>query len=292
MGIMASKGHGGQIVKYSSGKHKFEVVAKQGMVLKFRDGGIGFQNVLMIDQIFTNSTRGDVANVSDLKEVFGTEDLTKCCQQIVKNGELQYTAQERKQFVEQKTNEIVYYINKNYVDPKTKLPHPADRISNCMKECRIRVDPKGDTRRQSEDAVKKMRGKLMFAKAVALRATLTIKHSHVGQCNNLIHKVANVIKEEWTGTGCIFTVELSKADMNSLQVALMKPTNGDYEMTFLDDSGNAVGAQSDDNDDGKNKKGKKKKGKKDKKKKQKQKQQNKPEEKSNDNDNKKDKKKK
>jgi len=264
MGIMASKGHGGQIVKYSSGKHKFEVVAKQGMVLKFRDGGIGFQNVLMIDQIFTNSTRGDVANVSDLKEVFGTEDLTKCCQQIVKNGELQYTAQERKQFVEQKTNEIVYYINKNYVDPKTKLPHPADRISNCMKECRIRVDPKGDTRRQSEDAVKKMRGKLMFAKAVALRATLTIKHSHVGQCNNLIHKVANVIKEEWTGTGCIFTVELSKADMNSLQVALMKPTNGDYEMTFLNENEQSI--TNNDNNDKKKKGGK---GKKKKKKKQK-----------------------
>merc|ERR1712154_288742 len=102
---------------------------------------------------------------------------------------------------------------------------------------------------------------------------------------------ANVVKDEWTGVGCVFTIELSKADMNSLQVALMKPTNGDYEITFLDDSGNAVGAQSDDNDDGKNKKGKKKKGKKDKKKKQKQQNIN-AEEKSNDNDNKKDKKKK
>merc|ERR1712228_957511 len=54
-----------------------------------------------------------------------------------------------------------------------------------------------------------------------------------------------------------FTVELSKADMNSLQVALMKPTNGDYEITFLDDSGNAVGAASDCDNDSKNKKGKK-----------------------------------
>merc|ERR1712228_1157224 len=67
-----------------------------------------------------------------------------------------------------------------------------------------------------------------------------------------------------------FTVELSKADMNSLQVALMKPTNGDYEITFLDDSGNAVGAASDCDNDSKNKKGKKGKKKKDKKKKKKQ----------------------
>ena len=170
---MAAKKHGGQIVKYTSGKHKFEVIAKQGTVLKYRDDKLGFANVLMVDQVFTNSTRGDIANPSDLKEVFGTEDLTECCKKILKSGQLQYTAQERKQFVDQKTNEIVYYINKNYVDPKTKLPHPSDRILNCIKECHIRIDPNKDTRRQAEDAVKKMRGKLMFAKAVALRANLT-----------------------------------------------------------------------------------------------------------------------
>lgn len=173
MAAKAKGKHGGQIVRYTSGKHKFEVIAKQGTVLKYRDGNLGFGNVLMVDRIFTNSTRGDIANPNDLNEVFGTEDIMKCCEEIVKNGDLQYTAQERKAFVDAKTNEIVYYINKNYIDPKTKLPHPADRISNCMKECHIRVDPNKDTRRQAEDAVKKMRGKLMFAKAVALRAKLT-----------------------------------------------------------------------------------------------------------------------
>eukprot|EP01084_Bolivina_argentea_P163557 284516_1 len=259
------KQHGGQLVKFSQGKHKFEVVAKQGSVLKYRDGKIGWQNVLMIDQIFTNSTRGDIANVSDLNQVFGTEDIRKCCEEIIKNGELQYTAQERKKFIEDKTSEIIYYINKNYVDPKTKLPHPRDRIAHALKECHIRVDAKGDTRRQAEDAVKKMRGKLMFAKAVALRAKLTIKASHYGQCTNLIHKIANVMKEEWMETGCEFTLELSNADINTLTAALMKPTNGDYQIVFLDENEHTVGAPTDDT--GKKTKGKHKKKKKDRKKK-------------------------
>ena len=102
-----------------------------------------------------------------------------------------------------------------------------------------------------------------------------------------------MIHEEWTGVGCVFTIELSKADMNQLQVALMKPTSGDYEITFLDESGNAVGAQSDENDDDTNKKGKKgKKNKKDKKKKKKAKQQDDEEEKKMDNNDGKKKKKK
>eukprot|EP01084_Bolivina_argentea_P050161 92236_1 len=91
-----------------------------------------------------------------------------------------------------------------------------------------------------------MRGKIMFAKAVAIRAQVTIKHAHVGQCNNIMHKLANVIHEEWTATGgCIFTVEMSKADLNSLQNALMKPTNGDYEMQFLDEN-EAIISQNDE----------------------------------------------
>eukprot|EP01084_Bolivina_argentea_P005304 10026_1 len=270
---MAQKGHGGkgsgqrggnkgdhgggQIVRFSSGKHKFEVITNKGTALQYRDNKIAFNGVLMTDQIFTNVTRGDVANPRDLSEVFGTEDLMKCCERIVKEGELQYTAQERKEFVEEKTREIVYYINKNYVDPKTKLPHPSDRISTCMKDCHIRVDPKGDTRRQAEAAVAKMRGKIMFAKAVAIRAQVTIKHAQVGQCNNIIHKLANVLHEEWSATGCIFTVEMSNADLNLLKNALMKPTNGDYEMQFLDEN-EAISSQNDEEKD-KDKKKKKKK---------------------------------
>eukprot|EP01084_Bolivina_argentea_P101473 181919_1 len=193
--------HSGQIVKYTKGKHKFEVIANQGSVLKYRDGKLGFGRVLMVDQIFTNSTRGDIANANDLLDVFKTDNLAKCCEEIVKNGDLQYSPHERKQFLEAKTNEIVYYINKNYVDPKNKLPHPSDRIAHTIKECKIRIDPDGDVRRQAEDAVKKMRGKLMFAKAVTMQALLTIKHSNVGQCTNIIHKLAKVVHEEWTGTG-------------------------------------------------------------------------------------------
>merc|ERR1712129_209861 len=177
-------------------------------------------------------------------------------------------------------------MGKNYVDPKSKLPHPSDRIANCLKECKVRVDANGDTRRMAEDAVKKMRGKLMFAKAVALSAKITIKHAHVGQCTNIIKRVATVVHEEWTGVGCVFTVELSKADMNTLQVALMKPTSGDYEMTFLDGSGGA----NDDNDESNGKKGKNKKGKKNKKEKKKSKSND--EQKTNDSSNNKKKKKK
>merc|ERR1711879_321132 len=85
-----------------SGKHKFEVIANQGAILQYREGKIPIHNVLLIDQIFTNSARGDIANPGDLETVFGTEDVAKCCEEIVKRGDIQYTASERKKFTEDK----------------------------------------------------------------------------------------------------------------------------------------------------------------------------------------------
>jgi len=74
-----------------------------------------------------------------------------------------------------KKNEIIYYIIKNYVNPLSNLPHPRIRILQCMEECKIRIDLTKSTKTQSLNAIKKMSGKLFFAKANMLSIHLTIK---------------------------------------------------------------------------------------------------------------------
>jgi len=223
----------GQLVRYQQGKQKFEVLTKPGSVLKFRAGKLGWDKVLMADAIFSNLSRGDTASGKDLEDVFGTTDIDACCKLIVEKGEVQLSAQERKEELDAKKNEVIQFIFKNFMDPKTKLPHPPDRIENCMKECHIKIDPKREAKKQAEDAVKSMAGKLTFTKQVSLIAHLFIKHSYLGQCNNVIHSSGHVMDQDWKSRpdGCVFVLELSKADLDRLTDALRKPTNGgDYEM--------------------------------------------------------------
>lgn len=40
-------------------------------------------------------------------------------------GDYQESTKERKEKVEQKRKEIINYIHKYYIDPKTKVPHPV-----------------------------------------------------------------------------------------------------------------------------------------------------------------------
>ena len=47
------------------------------------------------------------------------------------------TAAERKAKTEKKRAEIINYIHKYYVDPKTKLPHPVVRIDAALTEMKV-----------------------------------------------------------------------------------------------------------------------------------------------------------
>jgi hypothetical protein len=52
-------------------------------------------------------------------------------------GELQLTAAERQEKIDKKRKEIVNYIHKYYIDPKTKLPHPVVRIEGAIDEIKV-----------------------------------------------------------------------------------------------------------------------------------------------------------
>jgi len=226
----------GQLVRYQKGKLKFEVMCKPGLPMQFRENKVGWDKVLMVDMVFTNSSKGDRASGAQLTEVFGTDNIDECCKKIVMEGEVQLTQQERDKFQEEARKQIVFFIHKNYIDPQTKLPHPPDRIENAMKEIKFKIDPNKDAKPQAEECVTKLQGKLMFSKSVQMQARLTIKKEHVGQCKNIIHKIANVVHEEWTADGCVFDLELTKPDLDQLTSALYKPTNGDYNFQFGDEA--------------------------------------------------------
>ena len=53
---------------------------------------------------------------------------------ILQKGDLNLTTDQRRKMIEEKKKQIVEYIAKTYVDPKTHLPHPPLRIEQAMKD--------------------------------------------------------------------------------------------------------------------------------------------------------------
>ena len=52
--------------------------------------------VLQIEEVFSNTSRGVVAKAKDLIAAFGTDDRAACCRVVLEKGELQVGELERK----------------------------------------------------------------------------------------------------------------------------------------------------------------------------------------------------
>jgi len=223
----------GQIVRMKAGSKKYEILTNVGTVTQFRDGKISdVGDVMLVEKIYTNAKQGNEASPEELSVAFEMDDIKDIMEKIVRDGDLQYTAAERAEMMSRKTNEICYYINQTYVQPTTKLPHPVERLKTAFKDNNIRVDLNIDTSRQAEDAVKKLRGKLMFTEVVALQGTLEVKHHLVGKVEGII-KHFNPTSSDYGAIGATYGFALSQQRFNQLTEALRGPTDGDYQLKIV-----------------------------------------------------------
>ncbi|MGD2066317.1 MAG: ribosome assembly factor SBDS, partial [Candidatus Bathyarchaeota archaeon] len=136
----------------------FEILTKPEPALAFRLGKTTtVSQVLAADIIFTDAGKGTKASEEKLETVFGTTDPLKVAEVILKKGTLQLTTEQRKQLVEDKRLQIVSFISRECVDPKTNLPHPPLRIEQAMKQIHFSIDPSKGVEEQAKDIIKLLR---------------------------------------------------------------------------------------------------------------------------------------
>ena len=215
-----------QLVRYKHGKKVYEVVTKPGAVRKYRDGKLGWDNVLATDAIFTNFKKGNFAKGSELQETFGTSDEMKVAKMIVEKGDAQVSASERKQDFEDHRRAVIGFIQRTYVDAKG-IPHPRTRIDVAVDESKVRLDPSQQVEKQADDIVKKMQGVLVFKKTL-MEYTVFLDHRYAKKCSGIIYKNAEVQKEDWDAQGCKWALNISPLDFDAFCIELNRSTGGDY----------------------------------------------------------------
>lgn len=120
------------------GKH-FEIIVDMEKALKFRKGESSSVDFLDTDSIFTDSKKGFHASEKDLKEAFGVDDVNAVASKIVKNGEILLTQEHRDEARENKVKQVVDFLSRNAIDPKTGNPHTPERIKNALEQAQVNI---------------------------------------------------------------------------------------------------------------------------------------------------------
>ena len=120
------------------GKH-FEIIVDLDKALKFKKGESSNVDFLEIDRIFTDSKKGLKAPEKEVMEAFGTEDVNSVAGKIVKSGEILLTQEYREEAKDNKIKQVVDFLSRNAIDPKTGNPHTPQRITSSLEEAHINI---------------------------------------------------------------------------------------------------------------------------------------------------------
>ena len=187
------------------GEH-FEILVKPQLALSYRLGKtMPISQVLAAETIFSDVNKGLKPSEDKLQKIFGTTDPIKIASMILKKGTLQLTTEQRKQLTEDKRKQIISFISRQCVDPRTNLPHPPIRIEQAMEQIHFSIDPFQDAEEQAKEIIKLLRPVLPL-KMEQVSVAIRIPAEYVGKVYGTVKGFGTIKREEWRADGSWFTI--------------------------------------------------------------------------------------
>ena len=215
------------------GEH-FEILVKPEPALSYRTGKTNsISKVLVTETIFTDANKGLKPSEDQLQKAFGTLNTIKIADVILKNGSLQLTTEQRKKMTESKRKQIISFITRQCVDPKTNLPHPPLRIEKAMEQVHYPIDPFGEVEEQTKEIIKLLRPVLPL-KMEQVSVAVRIPPEYAGRVYGTVRGFGTIKKEEWKADGSWFTiVEMPAGLYGSFLEKLGEMTKGNLEAKMM-----------------------------------------------------------
>ena len=208
----------------------FEILVDPKTALKFKKGDkVNLNDILAYPSIYKDVSSTDAVPQTDLQKVFGTLDVLKIAERIIREGELQLTTEQRREMVEQKEAQIAEIISKRGVNPQTNAPHPPQRIISAMEKAGVRINPFTDAELQVDGVVKALRTLLPISFQRVVIA-IRVQPQFAGRVYPILKGIGTVKKEQWLNDGSLqVQVEVLAGMQQELYDKLATMTHGNFE---------------------------------------------------------------
>lgn len=184
----------------------YEILVDVDKALQLKQGKpVSTENILAVNKIFYDSKKGLNVSDKDLEEAFGTSDIGKIAEKIIKSGELLVPKEYRDRERQDKKKQIVDFLSRHAIDPRTEKPHTSDRISAALDEAGINIDNR-PMEQQITKIIEKIK-EVLPLKIQTKRLKLKIPSEHTGRVYGLLSEYKE--SENWLSNGdleCIVNV--------------------------------------------------------------------------------------
>jgi ribosome maturation protein SDO1 len=212
----------------------FEVLVDPDGALALRRGeDVKIEDILAVEDVFENASRGDRSAEEDLIKAFETTDVVTIADKIIRKGEISLTAEQRKQIIENKRRQVVEIIARNAINPQTKAPHPPARIDQAIKEAKVNIDPAKSTDELVNIAMKAIRP-LIPIRFEEVEVAVKIPPAYAPKAYGEIAAFGKVTREAWQNNGAWIGVVKIPAGMQTDFYSLVnRVSKGEAETKLL-----------------------------------------------------------
>jgi ribosome maturation protein SDO1 len=222
------------IARFHSGKTIFEVLIDCDSALDFKEGkDVPMSDVLAVEEVFSEARKGLKASEHELKAVFGTADPVEVAKQIIKKGEVQVTAQHKARIRERKRKQVIDIIRRHGIDPRTKLPHPLQRLELAFEEAKIKIDEHHSAEDQVERVLKELRP-ILPIRVEEMEIQIVIPSQFAGKAYAAVAGFGKLTKNQWMNDGSWLGVIRMPAGMQAdLYDKLNQLTHGNVDTKII-----------------------------------------------------------
>jgi ribosome maturation protein SDO1 len=212
---------------------KFEILVDPDLAYLFKTGRKSdLTNLLAVEEIFTDARKGERPTTEALKKAFGTTDVMKIAEIILRKGEVQLTTEQRKKMMEERRKKIVSILARECVDPRTGAPHPPQRIEKAMEESKIHIDPFKDAEAQLDEVMNSLRV-ILPIKFERVKIAVRIPAEYAPRAYGTL-KEYNLQNEEWQQNGSLIAVvEMPAGLQGEFYDKINRITSGNVETKII-----------------------------------------------------------
>ena len=216
------------------GGERFEIMINPDKALDYKLGKpVSVSQLLAYETIFRDVSKGERASEEKLKKIFGTTDPLKIAKTILDRGEIQLTSEQRRKLIEDKKRQIISFISRHCVDPKTGLPHPPLRVEQAMAEAHVSIDPFKDAEEQAKEVIQALRSVLPIRMEI-VKIAVKIPPTHAARCIGVLKEFGSISQQEWGSDGSLTaTLEVPAGLQAVLVERLGKITKGEAQVKVL-----------------------------------------------------------
>ena len=226
------------LIRFNGHGKRFELVVDPEKAWLFKQGDdIPVEEIVEGFVVFENFSKGLKADLNTLSEVFGVSEEKEIIKALLEKGELQITQEQRNRFLKEKREEIIEYLIKHAVNPKTKSPHPASRIEKAMDEAGVRIERKEATPEQARRILKDIQS-IIPIQIESAKIEFVIPPVDTGKMYGFVQSAGDVMKESWGKDGSLtMIVQVPAGVVAQLLESVSDRSKGRIQATVVERAG-------------------------------------------------------